>query len=97
MRDIHTIVWNAHSKIISPYYEEDVGFERKKHYFKKTYLSELALRNTIAVHNDSVGLVTSCGLVKHHQMIFDHGGQIIDDFGPEKTKNKLVKLWQVTT
>ena len=55
--------------------------------FKKTYLSELALRNTIAVHNDSVGLVTSGGLVKHHQMIFDHGGQIIDDFGPEiKTK-----------
>ena len=64
-------------------HEEDIGFEKYAHYFKKTYLSELALRNTIAVHNDSVGLVTSCGLVKHHQMIFDHGGQIIDDFGPE--------------
>ena len=80
-----------------PNHYENTGFEKKKHQQKKTYLSELSLRNTIAVHNDSVGLVTSCGLVKHHQMIFDHGGQIIDDFGPEITKNKLVKLWQVTT
>ena len=45
-------------------------------------LQELALADTVPVDDDPVGLVPSRRLVEHHEVLLDHGGQLLDDLGP---------------
>ena len=42
-------------------------------------LHELPLTDAVSVDDDSVRLVTSSGLVEHHQMLLHHGRQFLDD------------------
>ena len=42
-------------------------------------LHKLTLTDAISVHDDPMWLEASSGLVKHHEMILDHGGQVLND------------------
>ena len=42
-------------------------------------LNKLTLADAISVHDDPMWLEASSGLVKHHEMILDHGGQVLND------------------
>ena len=42
-------------------------------------LYELTLTDAVSVDDDSVRLVTSGGLVEHHQMFLNHGTKVLDD------------------
>ena len=43
-------------------------------------LGKLAFRDAVSVHDYSMGFVASGRLVKHHQMVLYHDGQVLDDF-----------------
>ena len=45
-------------------------------------LQELALADPVPVDDDPVGLVPSRRLVEHHEVLLDHGAQVLDDLGP---------------
>ena len=47
---------------------------------RKCYRQKLSLADSISVHDDSVRLETSGGLVEHHQVLFNHGGQFLNHF-----------------
>ena len=46
------------------------------------HVGELSLGHSVTIHDDTVRLVSSGGLVEHHEVLPHHGGQVLDDVLP---------------
>ena len=59
------------------------------------HMWELSLTDAVPVHDDPVGLVAAGALVEHHQVLLDHGAQLVDDLLPMllDTNGGCVSAW----